>query len=157
MSPKKSEKLTVRKYPDSILLKKTKTVKNPLEPAIRELIPKMIETMRAEKGVGLAANQVGIGLRLCVIEEGGELYVMINPEITAKSKQKVILEEGCLSLPGQYYLVPRHEKIKARYLDESGKKAKIKASGLLAQALQHELDHLDGIILAEKKKIKRIK
>lgn len=157
MTPKKSETLAVRKYPDPILLKKTKSVKDPLDPAIQELIPKMIEAMRAEKGVGLAANQVGVGLRLCVIEEGGEQYVMINPEITAKSKNKVLLEEGCLSLPGQYYLVPRHEKIKARYLDEFGKKAKIKASGLLSQALQHELDHLNGIILSEKKKIKRIR
>jgi len=143
-------KLEIRKYPDPILSRKTAKIKNPLTPEIQDLILNMIATMRAENGVGLAAPQVGQSLRLCVIQDEGVEYVLINPTITSKSKNKIISEEGCLSFPGQFFPIPRHEKVQVRYLDIAGKEAKIKAGGLLARALQHEIDHLDGILIIER-------
>jgi peptide deformylase len=93
---------------------------------------------------------VGSSLRLCVIEEGGSEYVLINPTITAKSKTKIISEEGCLSFPGKFFQIKRNEKVQVRYLDKNGKNGKIKAAGLLARALQHEIDHLEGILIIDR-------
>ncbi|NTV41211.1 MAG: peptide deformylase [Candidatus Moranbacteria bacterium] len=149
--------LEIRKDPDPILREKTVKVKDPLAPEIQELILNMVETMKHAQGVGLAAPQVGQSLRLCIIEVEGTLYVLINPKITAKSKNKVILEEGCLSFPGIFLPISRASQVQVRYLDQTGKPQKIKADGLLSQALQHEIDHLDGVLFIDRLKKSKIK
>jgi peptide deformylase len=103
--------------------------------------------MCANKGLGLAAPQVGSNLRLCVIETEDITHVLLNPKITAKSRKKVVSEEGCLSFPGKFFPISRHDEVQARYIDEHGQPGKIKGQGLLARALQHEIDHLDGILV----------
>lgn len=143
-------KLAIRKESDPVLRQKNAKISLPLSPEIEQLIQDMFETMRAENGVGLAAPQVGKNLRLCVIEEGGTEYVLINPVITATSKTKVISEEGCLSFPGQFFPIKRSEKVQVRYLDRNGKNAKLKATDLLGRALQHEIDHLEGILIIDR-------
>lgn len=137
--------------PNPILRQKAKKIKDPLDKEIQELIPQMIKTMRAAKGLGLAAPQIGKSIRLCIIEESETLYVLINPLIKSVSKEKIITEEGCLSVPGKWLPIERNDEIKVRYLNEKGEKCKIKARGLLARALQHEIDHLDGILIIDKK------
>jgi len=147
------EQLLIRKYPDPILMKKAEKIKDPLAKDIQELISGMFETLRADsRGVGLAAPQVGFSLRLFVIELEGIPYVLINPKITAKSRKKITGEEGCLSFPGQFLPVSRYDRIQMRYTDQYGKPGKIKTQGLLARALQHELDHLDGILFIDRVK-----
>lgn len=143
--------LAIRKYPDPILMKKAEKIKNPLDSAVQKLIFCMFETLHANNnGVGLAAPQVGVGLRLFVIELEGMSYVLINPKITAKSRKKVTSEEGCLSFPGQFLPVSRYDEVQIRFTDQFNKPGKIKAQGLLARAFQHELDHLDGILFIDK-------
>lgn len=151
--------LPIIKHPAKILRKKARKVKDPLDPEIQKLITNIIGTLEGARGLGLAAPQVGKSLRLCVIKEPenqGEsrLYVLINPSIKSKSRKKIIMEEGCLSFPGKFFLISRPEKIKVRYLDEKGKKCKIKAEGILSRAFQHEIDHLDGVLIIDKIKNK---
>jgi peptide deformylase len=136
--------------PNPILRKKAKKIKDPLCAEVQELIPQMLQAIK-DKGVGLAAPQIGKSIRLCVINEGGKVYAIINPQIKSTSKEKTISEEGCLSIPGKWLPVERNDEIKVRYLNEKGEKCKIKARGLLARALQHEIDHLDGILIIDKK------
>lgn len=143
-------KLTILKNPNPLLRKKTVKVKDPLAKDVQELISNMLETMYENNGVGLASTQVGSDQRLCVIEADGEQYVLINPQITSKSKNKVISEEGCLSFPGVYFPISRHSEVQVRYTDEFGKATKVKGHGLLARALQHELDHLDGVLIIDR-------
>ena len=150
-------KLNIRKYPEPVLRKKTVKVKDPLDPKVQELVLSMLETMRANNGVGLAATQVGSDLRLCVIEADEKRYILINPQITSKSKKKVISEEGCLSFPGQFFPISRHSEVQVRYLNEKGKASKVKGRDLLARALQHELDHLDGVLIIDRIKKPRKK
>lgn len=148
------EKLKIHTYPDDILRKKTAKIKDPLSKEIQELIPQMFDAMHASNGLGLAAPQVGKDLRLCIIEEDGVQYVLINPQITAQSKKTILMEEGCLSFPKQFMLIKRPEEVKVRYLDKDGKACKIKAQGLLARAFQHEIDHLDGKLIIDRVKRK---
>jgi peptide deformylase len=151
-------KLQIRKNPDPVLRVKTVKIKDPLADNVQELISSMIETMYANNGVGLAATQVGSNLRVCVIETEGTLYVLINPQITAKSKTKIISEEGCLSFPGKFFPISRSKEVQVRYIDETGKPAKLKGRDLLARAIQHELDHLDGILIIDRiKKVRKVK
>jgi len=146
-------KLPIRKYPDPVLSQKAAKIKDPLGKEVQELIANMIETLHANKnGVGLAAPQVGVSVRLCMIELEDTRYVLINPKITAKSRKKEICEEGCLSFPGEFYPVSRCSEVQVRYIDENGKPTKTKAQGLLARAFQHEIDHLDGILFVSKVK-----
>lgn len=133
-----------------ILRQKAKKIKDPLSSEIQTLIEDMFESMHAAEGMGLAAPQINRSLRLCVIEIDGERMVFINPSLTAHSKEKVLFEEGCLSLPGQFFLIERSEKVTVRFQDEHGKDRKVKASGLLAIALQHELDHLEGTLIVDR-------
>jgi len=151
------KQLIIRKYPDPILLQKAAKIKDPLSKDIQELIACMFETLRASHGIGLAAPQVGHSLRLFVIEEEGIPYVLINPKATANSRKKIIAEEGCLSFPGQFLPIPRFSEVQMRFTDQFGKPGKIKAQGLLARALQHEFDHLEGILFIDrlKKNIKK--
>jgi peptide deformylase len=126
-----------------VLRQKAKRISQVDKP-IQRLIDDMIETMRAAPGVGLAAPQIGVPLRLAVIEIEDKVTVIINPEIVKTSGEQE-LDEGCLSVPGYWGQVFRAEKVSVKALDRNGKEQRIRdAEGLYAQALQHEIDHLDG-------------
>jgi peptide deformylase len=122
---------------------------------IRELVDDMIETMYHANGVGLAAPQIGVTKRITVIDvsaredEESRVYVLINPEIV-ESEGKLKWEEGCLSFPGLYGEVVRAEKVKVRATNRDGESYEIEGEGLLAVALQHEIDHLDGVLFTER-------
>jgi peptide deformylase len=120
---------------------------------IRELLPRMYATMYRAPGIGLAAPQVGVGLRVTVVDLMADQQrapiTLINPEIVAISDDVATREEGCLSLPGQYAEVTRPARVKVRYLDFEGARQEIEADGLLAACLQHEIDHLDGILFVD--------
>ncbi|MGH2459304.1 MAG: peptide deformylase [Chloroflexota bacterium] len=124
-----------------------------LDPSLVRLVDDMIETMRQANGVGLAAPQVGVPVRLFVVEtssdmeepHAGELFVLYNPEILKKS-ELYYPEEGCLSMPGWVANVPRYKSVLVKGRNRQGKEIRVKAEGLLAQALQHESDHLDGVL-----------
>lgn len=135
-----------------ILLKPTELVKDPLSPDIQALLPQMIETMYQEKGVGLAAPQINRSIRLAVAEVDDQLYYFINPEITSYSQEKIVFEEGCLSLPGQFFPIVRSEEITLRYQNEKGLPKKLRATGFLAIVIQHEIDHLDGVLIINRYK-----
>jgi peptide deformylase len=123
------------------------------EAAVRDLVPRMFATMYRAPGIGLAAPQVGQGLRVITIDlmpnEKPTPLTLINPEILARSEEQATREEGCLSLPGQYADVTRPARVKVRYLDQTGARREIEADGLLAACLQHEIDHLDGILFVD--------
>lgn len=135
-----------------ILRKKTEKIKE-ITPETQDLIQKMIKTS-IEKGVGLSANQIGKSLRLFVVTMpiGREYYVnvYINPEIIELSGKDTAKEEGCLSLPNFYAKIKRQENVLIEYQDELGGEQKMKASGLLARIIQHEMDHLNGILICDK-------
>jgi peptide deformylase len=151
--------------PDHPLLRrKAHAVKDFKDPALQRLIDDMVETMRAAPGVGLAAPQVAVGQRVAVIEyaPGAEdlpedaeppapkLYVILNPEITARSEEQVEGVEGCLSIPGYAGTVLRHAAVTVRALNRQGRPIKIKAQGWLARIFQHEIDHLDGVLFIDR-------
>lgn len=145
--------LDIKRYPDPVLKKKASPVSN-IDGSLQRLIDDMIETMRAAPGIGLAATQVGALNRLIVVdlnmrEEEHPLIVLINPLIV-HSEGKVISEEGCLSVPGYISTIERESDILVRGLDREGRDIDIEASGLLARALQHEIDHLDGILFVDR-------
>lgn len=140
-----------------ILRTKAKKVKDPTSEEMKKLIPEMIETMRKADGVGLAAPQIGLSIRLCVIEIDHTVSVFFNPKITSASKETVIFEEGCLSLPGDFFPIVRSEKITVRYDDEDGHPQKLKAEGFLAIVLQHEIDHLEGTLIINRFRTQRKK
>ncbi len=126
-----------------VLRQKAKRISQ-LDRGVQRLIDDMIETMKAAPGVGLAAPQVGVPLRLAVIEVDNAITVIVNPEIV-KVVGEVTLDEGCLSVPGFWGQLTRAERVSVKALDRSGKELRIRdAEGLFAQALQHEIDHLDG-------------
>ena len=131
-----------------VLHQKAKRVSQ-VDRTIQRLIDDMIETMRAAPGVGLAGPQVGLPLRLAVIEVDDEVTVIVNPEIT-KLVGEVELDEGCLSIPGFWGTVKRAEKVTVKAKDRNGKDFRLTAEGLLAQALQHEIDHLDGMLYVDR-------
>ena len=137
--------IPIRVFPDSILRRKAKRVRM-VDGSIHKLIGQMIETMHAAPGVGLAAPQVGISLRVIVFGiPGEEDNVLINPEIV-RTKGEHLVEEGCLSLPGYMGQIKRAESVTVKGLDQNGKEIRIRVDGLLAQILQHEIDHLNGIL-----------
>jgi peptide deformylase len=152
-APTVTETLPILIAPNQFL----KTRARPVNPAdadlVRELIPRMFATMYKAPGIGLAAPQVGQSLRLIVIDlmpnEKKQPFSLINPEIIVVSDELATREEGCLSLPGQYAEVTRPARVKVRYLDESGAKREIEGEGLLAACLQHEIDHLDGVLFVD--------
>lgn len=120
---------------------------------VAALVPRMFDAMYRAPGIGLAAPQVGSRLRLVVIDlmpgDKRQPIVLINPEISAVSTELFTREEGCLSLPGQYADVTRPAEVRVRYLDEGGAKRDLSAEGLLAACLQHEIDHLDGVLFVD--------
>ena len=141
---------TIRTEGDEILRKKSKKVEV-IDEKITELIQDMIETLHKYDGVGLAAVQVGILKQILIIQEAEDapILVIINPEIISQTGTQVV-EEGCLSFPNKFAKIERPEKIKVRALNEKGKKIEITGKGLLAQALSHEIDHLNGEVFIDK-------
>ncbi|HVC60759.1 MAG TPA: peptide deformylase [Acetobacteraceae bacterium] len=121
--------------------------------AVRALVPRMFASMYCAPGIGLAAPQVGQSLRVITIDvmpnDKPAPLTLINPEILALSEDRATREEGCLSLPGQYADVTRPARVKLRYLDQTGARREVEADGLLAACLQHEIDHLDGILFVD--------
>lgn len=133
---------TVRTDGDPVLRKKAKKVEK-IDGAVVSLLKDMADTMYANEGIGLAANQVGVLKRLIVLDDGDGLLMLVNPVIVS-CEGTCCKEEGCLSVPEIYGEVERSEKIVVRAYDEKGNRLEIEADDLLARILQHEIDHLDG-------------
>jgi peptide deformylase len=144
--------LPIRKYGDDVLRVPTEKI-GEIDAALHTLIDDMIETMYAAPGVGLAANQVGVSRRLMVIDlsvgkRPGDCHVFINPEIV-ESEGQITEEEGCLSIPDFVEVVTRPERVKLRYLDRNGEEREMWGEGLMARAMCHEIDHLDGTLFVD--------
>ena len=138
----------IRVYGDPVLRLKAKPVTE-FNNRLKSLLEKMAKCMYQARGVGLAAPQVGVSVRAAVIDVGDGLITLVNPKITAAEGEEVDVE-GCLSLPGLIGDVPRSARVTVQALDSEGKEKKISGDGLLARALQHELDHLDGILFIDR-------
>ncbi len=143
----------VRIYGDPVLRQKAAEITS-VDDSVRQLVSDMRETMKAYNGVGLAANQVGVAQRVLVVdvpldEEHRASYAVVNPEVDARAGSQVG-EEGCLSMPGVYEEVTRALRVQVRGLDEHGAPLRIEAEGFLARALQHEIDHLDGVLFVDR-------
>jgi len=138
--------LTIRVVPDPVLRQKSKRVKT-IDGSIKRLVDDMLQTLHAVPGrVGLAAPQVGIPLRVTVIGIPGEEDIaLINPEIVRRTGERLVTE-GCLSIPGYFGEIKRAELVRVKARDRNGKEIRIKADELLAQALEHEIDHLNGVL-----------
>ena len=139
--------------PDPILRKKSTTLET-VDDNTRKLLDDMLQTMYNAPGIGLAAVQIGILKRIIVVdvskkEEEKKPLFLINPEITYQSEETSIYEEGCLSLPGHFVEIERPAKCKINYIDYHGKKAELEAEGLLSTCVQHEIDHLNGILFID--------
>lgn len=144
--------LPIRKYGDDVLRNPTTPVEE-FDAPLQRLIDDMIDTMYAAPGVGLAANQVGIGKQLMVIDlsvgkRAGECHVFVNPEII-ESEGEVTEEEGCLSIPDFVEVVTRPERVRLRYLDRNGSQREMWGEGLMARAMCHEIDHLQGTLFVD--------
>ena len=143
--------LPILRYPDPRLHKVAQPV-SAVDARIRTLIDDMFETMYDAHGIGLAATQVDVHERLIVMdvsEQRNQRLVLINPELVWASDERVLGEEGCLSVPGIYDGVERAERVRVRALDETGQAREIEADGLLAVCIQHEMDHLRGKVFVE--------
>jgi peptide deformylase len=138
--------LQIRTLPDPVLRQKAKRVTK-IDNSIRKLIDDMIDTLRADPNrAGLAAPQVGVLLRIAVIEvPEQELITLINPEIIKKEGERIV-QEGCLSIPGYFGEIKRAVTVKVKAKNRDGKEFRLKAEGLLAQALEQEIEHLDGVL-----------
>ena len=148
--------MTVKKIltePDPFLRQKSQTVEK-VDDDMRQLMDDMLDTMYNAQGIGLAAIQIGTPKRVIVIdllkekEKKNPLY-FVNPEIVWSSKEEATYEEGCLSVPGQFAEIDRPNKCHVKYLDYDGNKRELKAEGLLATCIQHEIDHLEGILFID--------
>jgi peptide deformylase len=139
--------------PHPILKARARPVRPDDVDLVRQLIPRMFATMYRAPGIGLAAPQISHSLRLVVIDllpnDKKQPYCLINPEVVAASETRATREEGCLSLPGQYADIARPAWVRVRYLDEAGAKLEIEVDGLLAACVQHEIDHLDGVLFVD--------
>ncbi|HVS32685.1 MAG TPA: peptide deformylase [Thermoanaerobaculia bacterium] len=139
--------LPIRKYGDEVLRLPTDPVET-IDESLQTLIEDMVDTMYAAPGVGLAANQVGVSKRLMLIDlsvgkRSGELHVFINPEII-EAEGEITEEEGCLSIPDFVEVVTRPQRVRLRYLDRNGEEREMWGEGLMARAMCHEVDHLNG-------------
>ncbi len=142
--------LNIRTLPDPVLRQKAKKISG-VDGSVKKLVKDMRETLHAEEGrVGLAAPQVGVSLRIAVIGlPDEEDIILVNPEIVRRKGQRLV-SEGCLSVPGYVGELYRAETVTAKGLDIKGKEVRYKAEGLLAQALEHEIDHLDGMLYIDR-------
>ncbi len=122
-----------------------------VDDGVRAFIQDLFDTMRASKGVGLAANQVGDTRRVCVVEtDDGHSYALVNPVIVERDTATIKEEEGCLSIPDIYAEVERNARVVVEAMDEHGATRRIEGTGLLSRAIQHEIDHLDGILFVDR-------
>ena len=148
--------MTIRKIltePDPVLRQKSQPV-NKVDDTIRKLMDDMLETMYQAPGIGLAAIQVGVPKRIIVLDiskdpEKKEPMYFVNPEIISTSKKDATYEEGCLSVPGQFAEIDRPDSCIIKYLDYNGKTNEMDAEGLVATCIQHEIDHLNGILFID--------
>ncbi len=145
-----AKKLPIIIYPNKILRKNSVNIKNILSESIQQLIIDMKLTMQAANGIGLAAPQIGQNINLIVVDDGQGPKILINPTIIFKSYNKNIFEEGCLSIPDVFGPVTRPEKVWLIYRDENNKFNFKISSGLEARIIQHEVDHLRGILFIDK-------
>ena len=139
--------------PDHLLRQKSEPVAA-VDAAVRTVLDDMIETMYDAPGIGLAGVQVGVMQRLIVLDtarkdEDPQPLFMVNPEILSLSEERMIYEEGCLSIPDYYEDVERPERVRVRFKDRDGAECEMEADGLLAIAIQHEIDHLDGVLFID--------
>ncbi len=144
--------LKIVKIPNPILNKKTTLVKK-IDSALLFLAEEMIKTCRAVNGIGLAAPQIGKSIRFCIINlehMGLPPFALVNPKIVKRSAKKIDLEEGCLSIPGIFGIVRRPVKVTVSAQNLNGGQSKFEADGMLARVIQHELDHLDGVLFTSK-------
>lgn len=140
--------LTLRVEGDPILRKKAKPV-NEINDKIRTILDAMVETMKENEGVGLAAPQVGRLRRLITVDVGQGVYKMVNPEIIEHSEEQQLDIEGCLSVPNYNGTVYRPQRVVVSYLDEEGVAKTVEAEGLFARCLCHEIDHLNGVLFRD--------
>ncbi len=137
--------IPIRALPDPILRQKSKRVRN-IDGSVKKLIGDMIETMHAAGGVGLAAPQVGVPVRVIVIGIPGEEDIaLINPKVVRRTGERLV-DEGCLSIPGYIGQIKRAMSVRVKGRDLTGKEIRIKATELLAEVLEHEIDHLNGVL-----------
>jgi len=148
MSHDPDTKLQIVQYGHPALRQQARRIQRPTED-IKLLVRRMVELMRDSRGLGLAANQVGLPLRVAVVEWEGEPRPLIDPEIIS-TKGEDLGEEGCLSVPRLYGDVPRPAEVLVRARDLSGRKIKLRAEGMLARALCHEIDHLNGKLFVDR-------
>lgn len=145
--------LPIRVYPDPVLRDVAKPV-SVIDSALRQLAADMVETMQDAHGVGLAAPQVGVGQRIVIVdfapEDGGDPKVLINPVIVKRSGKRELADEGCLSFPGLRAPIKRSPKVVVEAQNLDGEIVEYQAEGLTARAVQHELDHLDGMLFVDK-------
>ncbi|MBD3379272.1 MAG: peptide deformylase [Candidatus Omnitrophica bacterium] len=141
-------RLELKTYPDPCLKVRASAVED-FTDEIRDILKEMSDIMYATRGIGLAAPQVGLGLKMLVMDAGNGLLKMVNPEIAEISDRKTVLEEGCLSLPGISVKVSRPGQIKVSALDENGAPFTRLFDGLAAKVVQHEMDHLDGKVIID--------
>ena len=150
--PAAAKLIPIVKIPDPILRQIAQPV-DEITDSVRQLLDDMAATMYDAPGIGLAAPQINVSQRLVVIDCGKgdapELYKMVNPEIIALSEEQAVLEEGCLSIPDQTAEVTRPAEVSIRYLDETGTSQTLTADGLLAACIQHEIDHLNGVLFID--------
>lgn len=142
--------LDIIKIGDEILRKVSTDIED-VDESVLKLIKNMKETLKKSKGVGLAAPQVGVNKRLILVKPQKETYVLINPVITYKSKETTCDTEGCLSVPGEWIDVKRYKEIEVEFIGEDGDTYKVKAKDFFARVIQHEMDHLDGVLIVDKK------
>jgi peptide deformylase len=141
--------LEIKKYPDPVLKKKCQEIRE-ISGEIRDLSQDMKETMKRKDGLGLAGPQIGESKRIIIVQTAKGAEVFINPKITGKSREREIMEEGCLSFPGLFLKIRRAREIELEFLDLRGEKKEMKAEGLSARIFQHEIDHLDGILFIDR-------
>lgn len=141
--------LTVRRYGDPVLRRKAEPI-SAITPEIKQLIADLTEAMYYALGIGIAAPQVGVSLRVIIVDDGeGGARALVNPRITAQGG-KAVAEEGCLSIPGIFAPVERAEWVDVEALDGEGQPLSFQARGLSARVIQHEIDHLDGLLFIDR-------
>ena len=140
--------IPIRTVPDPVLQQKARRVKS-VDGSIQKLVENMLETMHAASGVGLAAPQVGVPLRVIVIQlPEDEEIALVNPQVVRKAGE-IVAAEGCLSIPGYVADVPRAARVTVKGLDRNGKETRVRGEELLARALLHEIDHLNGVLYTD--------
>lgn len=142
--------MEVLRHPNPVLKNRAREVDPRSDAGLKDFVRAMAETMYAENGVGLAAPQVGIDKRVIVFDVHDRLGALCNPVLTEMSEELVIDEEGCLSVPGVNVPVPRSRRVVCEGLTIEGRRVRLEAEDLLARVLQHEIDHLDGVLILDR-------